>query len=131
MDNSAFPPVYQPNYFIMLKNYFKTGFRNLLKTKIFSLINIVGSGLGVACTFFIYLWIQDEKSYDQFHTNGDRFYRVMINDKDRNGDITNTMDATRGLLADALKKQIPEIRDPAMVIWDNDMLFRVDNKIGK
>jgi hypothetical protein len=55
----------------------------------------------------------------------------MINDKDRNGDITNTMDATRGLLADALKKRIPEIRDAATVVWDNDMLFTVDNKIGK
>ena len=115
----------------MLKDYFKTGWRNLVKNKTFSLINIVGSGLGVACTFFIYLWIQDEKSYDQLHTNGDRLYSVTINDKDRNGDITNTMDATPGLLADALKKQILEIRDPAMVVWDNDMLFTVGNKIGK
>ncbi|MEO8860291.1 MAG: ABC transporter permease [Ginsengibacter sp.] len=131
MDNSAFPSVYQPNYFIMLKNYFKTAWRNLVKNKTFSLINIVGLGLGVACTLFIYLWVQDEKSYDNFHANGDRLYRVMINDKARNGDITNTMDATPGLLADALKKQIPEITDAAMVVWDNDMLFTVGNKIGK
>ncbi|HKB42981.1 MAG TPA: ABC transporter permease [Chitinophagaceae bacterium] len=115
----------------MFKNYFKTAWRNLMKNKTFSFINILGLGLGIACSIFIFLWVQDERSFDDFNTNGSRLYRVMLNDKDKNGNITNTMDASTGLLADALKKQIPEVTDAAMVVWDNDMLFTVGNKIGK
>jgi putative ABC transport system permease protein len=115
----------------MLKNYFKTAWRNLVRNKTFSLINILGLGLGIACTLFIFLWVQDERSFDNFHVNGNRLYRVMVNDKSKDGAITNTMDASPGLLADALKKQIREITDAAMVVWDNDMLFTVGDKIGK
>src|SRR5258708_10247760 len=107
----------------MLKNYFKTAIRNMMRSKTFSFINIVGLGLGIACSLFIYLWVQDERRYDDFHTNSNRLYQVIVNDKDKNGAISYSYDNTSGLLADALKKQIPEITDAATVIWQSDFLF--------
>jgi len=115
----------------MIRNYFKTAWRNLMRNKVFSVINILGLGLGIACTLFIYLWVRDERRYDNFHTNASRLYRVMLNDENKDGSISNTMDATPGLLPEALKKQIPEITHSVMVVWDNDMLFTVGQKIGK
>src|SRR5258706_5162083 len=115
----------------MIKNYFNTAWRNLLRNKAFSFINIVGLGLGIACSLFIYLWIQDEKSYDNFHANSDKLYQVIVSNKDKNGAITNSYDDTPGLLTDALKKDFPEITNAATVIWEDDYLFTASDKIGK
>ena len=55
----------------MFANYLKTAFRNLLRYKVFSAINIVGLAVGMASTILIFLWVQDELSYDRFHSNAD------------------------------------------------------------
>ncbi|MFC0771793.1 ABC transporter permease [Terrimonas alba] len=115
----------------MIKNYFKTAWRNLVRNKVFSFINIIGLGLGIAASLFIYLWVQDEKSKDNFHENSERLYQVIVSDKDKSGALTNSYDNTPGLLADALKEQVPEITGAATVIWENDFLFTVGEKIGK
>lgn len=60
----------------MLKNYFKITIRNLLKHKGYSFINIAGLALGIACFVLISMWVADELSYDKFHENIDRLYRV-------------------------------------------------------
>jgi putative ABC transport system permease protein len=60
----------------MLKNYFNTAFRNLLHHKIYSFINIVGLSLGLACAILIMLYVNDEVSYDRFHKNVSRIYRI-------------------------------------------------------
>lgn len=60
----------------MLKNYFKIAYRNLLKKKVYSFINIVGLGIGMACCVLIFMFVQDELSYDNYHEKGDRIYRV-------------------------------------------------------
>ncbi|EAZ79665.1 ABC transporter permease [Algoriphagus machipongonensis] len=61
----------------MLKNYFKIAYRNLLKKKVYSFINIVGLGIGMACCVLIFMFVQDELSYDQFNEKGDRIFRVV------------------------------------------------------
>ncbi len=61
----------------MLKNYLKIAWRNLLKKKVYSFINIAGLGMGMACCFLIYMYVQDELSYDQYHEKKDRIYRVL------------------------------------------------------
>ena len=53
----------------MFKNYFKTAFRNLVRNKVYSFINIVGLSLGLASAMLIILYIKDEVSYDRFHKN--------------------------------------------------------------
>lgn len=60
----------------MLKNYIKIAWRNLLKKKAYSFINIFGLGLGIACCFLIFMFAQDELSFDSYHQKGDRIYRV-------------------------------------------------------
>ena len=60
----------------MLKNYFKIALRNLFRNKLYSLINLTGLAIGLAACLMIWLWVQDELSYDRFHTNAERIYRV-------------------------------------------------------
>jgi predicted permease len=91
----------------MIKNYLKTAFRNILKHKGFSIINITGLAIGMACTLLILLWVQDELSYDRFHKKGKDIYRVIQ-------DITftdhrTTWAITQGPLGPSLKKDFPEI----------------------
>jgi len=60
----------------MFKNYFKVALRNMLKFKVYSFINISGLVIGLATCILILLYVQDELSYDKFHVNTDRIYRV-------------------------------------------------------
>src|SRR6476469_4048688 len=92
----------------MFKNYLKTAFRNLWRNKVFSLINIMGLALGLACSLLIMLWVNDEKNIDAFHANGKYLYQVY----ERNfydGKVTADY-PTQGLLAEELKRVIPEIQ---------------------
>src|SRR4030088_2348634 len=61
----------------MLRNYFKTAWRNLMKNKIFSLINILGLTIGITVCMMIFLFIMNEYSVDNFHVRGKNIYRVM------------------------------------------------------
>jgi len=94
----------------MLKNRIKTAFRNLVKHKRFSLLNILGLAIGLACFLLIMLWVQDELSYDSFHTHADETYVVFRNDNGRIGGVT-----TR-LLAPALKTDLPEVVEAAAYV---------------
>ena len=65
----------------MLENYFKIAWRNLIKKTAYSAINILGLALGIACCFLIFMFVQDELSYDNYHAKGDRIYRVIHGSK--------------------------------------------------
>jgi putative ABC transport system permease protein len=69
------------NHYAMFKNYFKIAWRNLIKKKAYSFINIFGLGLGSACCFLIFMFVQDELSYDKYHEKGHRIYRVIHGSK--------------------------------------------------
>ena len=60
----------------MFKNYLKIAFRNIIRHKAFAAINIAGLAIGMACSIFILLWVQNELSYDRFHKNADEIYRI-------------------------------------------------------
>ena len=60
----------------MLRNYFKIALRNILRHKAYSAINISGLAIGMASSILILLWVQNELSFDKFHTNADRIYRI-------------------------------------------------------
>lgn len=91
----------------MLKNYLKTAWRNLVRNKAFSAINIMGLALGMACSLLIILWVQDEKNVDGFHANGKQLYQVY--ERDFFDGKVNAGFPTQGLLATELKRVIPEI----------------------
>ena len=115
----------------MFRNYCKTAWRNLTKNKAFSFINIFGLTLGITCSLLILLWVRDERSYDTFHKNGDRLYSVIAHDQEKDGSTGHSMSSTPGLLADALKQQLPEVEYAAMVVWEDDMVFTVGDKVMK
>ncbi len=65
----------------MFRNYFKTAWRNLLRNRIYSFINIAGLTIGLACAMLITLYVKDEVSFDRFHANGDHIYRIVSKSK--------------------------------------------------
>lgn len=109
----------------MFKNYLKIAFRNISKQKLYSTINIIGLTLGITCCIIIYLFIQDEYSYDKFHDNSEDIYLVEeINYYDIKENIepspffdTRTPEGIRKSpwlplsLGPVLKDRIPEIKD--------------------
>ncbi len=92
----------------MVKNYFKIAWRSLLKYKAFSFINIFGLATGMACSLLIFLFVKDEISYDRYHKDSAKIYRVVkdfIND-----DGSRIPDATSpAALASAMQREIPEV----------------------
>ena len=62
----------------MFKNYFKVAIRNFLRYKTFSLINIFGLAIGIACSILISLFVLDELSYDRYHENAKNIYRIAV-----------------------------------------------------
>ena len=91
----------------MIKNYLKIAWRNLLKNKTFSLINIAGLASGLACFILIALYVADELSYDRFNVKASRIYRI-------NSDIVFGgnklhMAVTADPMGAALKKDHPEV----------------------
>src|SRR5690348_13478030 len=76
----------------MIKNYFKTAWRNLARNKVYSFINVAGLSLGLACAMLIMLYVKDEVSFDRFHKNVKNIYRVVLK-SDQQGqekEISNT-----------------------------------------
>ncbi len=94
----------------MLRNYFLVAIRNLVRNKIFSLINIAGLAVGLSACFVIYQYIQFEESYDRFHANADRLYRVPIEYTGKF--FTVAFSATNHpAVGPALKADFPEVED--------------------
>jgi putative ABC transport system permease protein len=110
----------------MIKNFFKVAFRNLLWNKVFSIINISGLAIGMASAILIFLWIQNEISYDRFHANGNRLYQVWGNNM-VGGEIQSGM-ATPEIMAPGLKSDVPEIEQVSRISWGEDYLFTVGDK---
>jgi len=115
--------------FSMIRNYFKIAFRNLLRYKGFSFINIFGLATGLACSLLIFLFVKDEISYDRFHKDADNIYRIV---KDFvNDDGSRLPDATTPpAVAPALQKEIPEVENVTRVFpgWGRDFLIKYEDK---
>jgi ABC-type antimicrobial peptide transport system permease subunit len=92
----------------MLKNYFKIAWRNLFRNKGFSLTNILGLAIGMTCTILILLWVQDEVTYNKFHSNYDNIYKIMAT-RDFNNQIFTTENMVLPL-AQSIQKEIPQIK---------------------
>lgn len=109
----------------MIRNYFKIAFRNLLRHKLYSFINVGGLGLSLFCSLLIGFWVRNELSYDDFHTDSERIYRVVKDFVTTDG--SRTPDATTpSALAPALQKDIPEIESVTRIFpgWNQKFLIR-------
>ncbi|WP_057940105.1 ABC transporter permease [Algoriphagus resistens] len=114
----------------MLKNYFKIAYRNLLKKKVYSFINIVGLGIGMACCVLIFMFVQDELSYDKYHEKGDRIYRVLHGELAGDGveEGSSTEDYWvwgNAPIGPALQLDFPEIEKVVQFSGKADILFTV------
>src|ERR1700743_1760740 len=63
----------------MIKNYFKIAFRGFWRHKLFTLINVIGLSIGISAALVIYLIVHYDFTFDKFHKDGDRIYRVVTN----------------------------------------------------
>jgi putative ABC transport system permease protein len=116
----------------MLKNYLKIAWRNLMKNKVFSFINIFGLSVGLACCILITLYIFHETGYDKYHKNGDRIYRlgtVFIDQgiEERGGN-------TSAPLGRMLQQEYPEVEASARTLnlfRDDKTLFQVKENNGE
>ena len=110
----------------MIKNFFKIAYRNLIRNKGFSFLNITGLAIGMASAILIILWIQNELGFDGFHVNKDRIYQVWSR-ATYNGQIgtSNTIPAPA---AQAIKKDIPEVERVVRAKRVRNLLISVGEK---
>ncbi|WP_026967502.1 ABC transporter permease [Algoriphagus terrigena] len=118
----------------MWKNYLKIAYRNLLKKKVYSFINILGLGVGMACCLLIFMFVQDELSYDNYHENGDRIYQVTHGSRSPEG-VTEGAEAQpfwvwgNAPVGPALKLDFPEVENVVQFSGRSDILFTVGDNI--
>ncbi len=112
----------------MFKSYLKIAWRNLFRSKGFSIINILGLTIGITCAMLILLWVQNELTYDKFHKNYDNVYQVIAN---RN--FNNQMFTDRSMvmpLASELENSSPQIKHAVVTTGQLQRILAKDgNKI--
>jgi ABC-type antimicrobial peptide transport system permease subunit len=114
----------------MIKNYFKIAWRNLFRNKGFSITNILGLTIGITCTIFIFLWVQDERTYDRFQKNYDNIYQVMANRDFKNSIMTDPNMVLP--LASSLEKAYPQIKNAVVTTQGESEIFEYhDSKLKK
>ena len=115
----------------MFSNYFKIAWRNLLRNKKFTFTNLLGLTIGITCTIFIFLWVQDELAYDKFHKNYNDVYHVMAF---RNFDGNIMTDNSMAFpLAPALASAYPQIKNAVVVTGQEPHVLssKEDTKLKK
>jgi putative ABC transport system permease protein len=91
----------------MFKNYLKIAFRNILKHKVYSFINITGLAIGIACSILIFLWVKDELSYDRYHEKAEQIYRLVFKGRIGNADVNYPHSPSP--MGNVLVKEFPEV----------------------
>ncbi|HLF34076.1 MAG TPA: FtsX-like permease family protein [Cyclobacteriaceae bacterium] len=110
----------------MLRNYFLIAARTILRQKFYSMINVFGLTLGIVISFLIALYILDELSYDRFHENIGRMYRLDLHGKLGGQEVFTTN--TAPVIAGALVNEIPEVEQSMRIEnWD-DVIIKYQDK---
>ncbi|MEP2771064.1 MAG: ABC transporter permease [Fulvivirga sp.] len=114
----------------MVKNYILVTIRNLFKNSIYSFINIAGLAIGITCSILIFLWVEDETSYDEFLPKNDRLYQVWAN-ASFDGKI-NSWRSVPLPTYEAIKTQDANIVNSSVLGWGSTHLLRYeDNRMNK
>ncbi len=112
----------------MFRNYFKTAWRNFIKNKISSVINITGLTIGLTCCLLIALYIQHELSFDKFEKNGDRIARVIMQYNFAGSNESNEGNYTSVRVAAIFPKTFPEVQS-AIKMTEYSRVVRSDEKM--
>jgi putative ABC transport system permease protein len=111
----------------MIKNFLVIALRKMNRQKFYSGLNILGLTIGIAGAIFILLWVNDENSYDRFHENADRIYRVYQTFRFDDRHIEQTQ--TPSVLAQTIREKCPEIKMATNIRgFRGEQLVEVDNK---
>src|ERR1700704_3019070 len=110
----------------MLKNYFKTAWRNLMKNKTFSFINIVGLATGMAACIIIMLFVAYEKSFDNFHTKN--IYRLNEVQKFEGMVASQKVGLSMFPMGPTLQKEFPEIKNFTRIHWTDKVQMTYGDK---
>src|SRR3954464_14678147 len=111
----------------MFKNYFKIAWRNTMRHKAYSAINIFGLAIGIAACLMILQYVLFELSYEKFQVNKDRIYRVQ-QDRYDNGKLSTQWAAGAFAVGNSLKDAIPEIDDYVKVVQNGRVTADVNNQ---
>lgn len=113
----------------MFQNYLKTAWRQLLRNKQFSLLNIFGLATSMAVCMLVILAVRDQYGYDEFHANGDRIYRVISAEAEKNVPLKKATYATSPMsLLEGLQANFPQLDAATHVVhWNGD--FKVNGKV--
>jgi putative ABC transport system permease protein len=114
------------NPYDMYKNYFKIAFRVFDKERMYSLINVGGLALGFTCCLLIYLFVNDELSYDKFHVNADRIYRISSAYMRQGRWEPYASNSWR--TAELIGKNYPEVEELVRIMPDNGEMFEYSDK---
>src|SRR5258708_1410835 len=106
----------------MLRNYLKIAYRNIIRHKAYSIINISGLAIGMASSILILLWVQNELSYDRFHKNAGQIYRITVNASDFKAAV-NPAAMPAGLQA-----EMPQIINTVRLSHISTNLFEVGDR---
>ncbi len=110
----------------MFANYLKIAIRNLLRQKVHSSINILGLAIGLTCSMVVFLWVQDELSFDRFNEKAADLYRVVETQRYSGGQVFHVA-VTPTALASALKQEIPEIAQSTRFSFNSLTVRHGDN----
>ncbi|MEJ2636780.1 MAG: ABC transporter permease [Calditrichia bacterium] len=111
----------------MFQNFLKITFRNLLRQKGYTFINIAGLAIGLACCFLILLFVLDELSYDRHYNNHDRIYRVAVRGVVGNQELN--IPQTSSLMARTLAEEYPEVEHATRLQHTPNMLVRYGDRV--
>ncbi len=110
----------------MFLNYFLVAFRNLLKQRAYTFINITGMAIGITCSIFIILFVNHELSYDRFHTKADRIFRVGVSGKFSGNEFNQAVTAQP--MAQAVISDYPEVKNVVRLREYGDWLVTYGEK---
>lgn len=124
---SGRPPWQSPKWMpTMLWNYYKTAVRNLKRNKGFAFINILGLSIGITVFLLITLFTQNETTYDEFHKDGDRIYRLLR--EATNADGKYRIAVTSGPFAPAIMNDFPDVVDDVLRVYPAEGLVTYEDK---
>jgi len=109
----------------MIRNYFKTAWRNLMRNKSYAAINIVGLSVGIAACALIFLIIQFETSFDTFHTKKNKIYRVIT--AFHNPDGINLSSGVPLPISEGLRLDFPQLKQVAQVMQNDGSHYSIGN----
>jgi putative ABC transport system permease protein len=109
----------------MIKNYLKITLRNIRNHKGYSFINIAGLAIGITACVLLLLWVQDEWSYDRFHTNANELYRILLDPLEAS---TTHEAVSPPVLAERMKDNFPEVVNTARVSTSGTLFFKHGEK---